>query len=223
MLQVNLLVQEYLGSSTSLIGWIGWFLSAYLLGSIQVAWLIAKVFSHQDLRMVGSGNVGVMNTALSISRWAGLLVFLSEIGKGVLATAIPLYLNAGEQALFLTIMGVVVGTRWPFWLKFKGGRGNTAGFSALMVISFYIPLISFFLWSLAYMCLKCSFYATRLTILALPAILWLTTGSWWFVLTGIVLSLMYLQAQKRESDDHLLINEEYSSFFKFLFSPSRKR
>ena len=40
----------------------------YLIGSIPVAWIVAKLVTGQDLRQMGSGNVGVMNTALSVAR-----------------------------------------------------------------------------------------------------------------------------------------------------------
>jgi len=37
--------------------------ASYFIGSIPVAWLIAKLVTGQDLRRMGSGNVGVMNGA----------------------------------------------------------------------------------------------------------------------------------------------------------------
>ena len=78
----------------------GYFTCAYLLGSIPVAWLIARWTTGQDLRQMGSGNVGVMNTALSVARWAGLLAFLGEIAKGVLAVVIPQLLGADEYLVW---------------------------------------------------------------------------------------------------------------------------
>ncbi len=45
--------------------------AGYLLGSIPVAWLVARTVTGYDLRRVGSGNVGVLNTAISVARWAG--------------------------------------------------------------------------------------------------------------------------------------------------------
>jgi glycerol-3-phosphate acyltransferase PlsY len=75
---------------------IGWFSGAYLLGSIPVAWLLARWLTGHDLRRMGSGNVGVMNSALSVARWAGLLVFLTEIAKGLLAVTLPYRWGATE-------------------------------------------------------------------------------------------------------------------------------
>ena len=71
-------------------------IGGYLIGSIPVAWILTKLVSGQDLRALGSGNVGVMNTALSVHRWTGALVFLAEILKGVGAVWVSRYFGADE-------------------------------------------------------------------------------------------------------------------------------
>ena len=42
-------------------------LVGYLIGSIPMAWIVTKLVTGRDLRDVGSGNVGVMNVALSVA------------------------------------------------------------------------------------------------------------------------------------------------------------
>ena len=51
---------------------------SYLIGSIPIAWFLTRLVTGKDLRQMGSGNVGVMNVAVSVHRWDGLLVFLGE-------------------------------------------------------------------------------------------------------------------------------------------------
>ncbi len=201
---------------------IGWFFVAYGLGSIPEAWLLSRWITGQDLRQMGSGNVGVMNTALSVTRWAGLLVFLAEIAKGFLAVLLPRLFGAGETIVCLSIMGVVIGTRWPVWLGFKGGRGNTAGMAALLLIAYPAPVIALALWILLRLFLQDSFKATRLTILSFPLLLGMVTRSVWFALTGLALSLIYLSAQQAGNDDHLIIKERWKSFWVFLSSPKHR-
>ncbi len=201
---------------------IGWFTGAYLLGSIPVAWLLARWITGRDLRLMGSGNVGVMNTALSVTRWAGLLVFLAEIAKGLLAVTIPRMLGANIFVIGLSIVAAVIGTRWPIWLGFKGGRGNTTGLAAFLLISHQSLLVIMACWVLARFLVKRSFTATRLTLLALPFIIWLVTRSWWFALVGLALSLIYLHVQRPESDDHLLIKQRWSGLWEFLTYPPRR-
>jgi glycerol-3-phosphate acyltransferase PlsY len=192
------------------------------LGSIPEAWLLARWITGRDLRQMGSGNVGVMNTALSVARWAGLLVFLTEIAKGLLSVIAPRLLSGSDKIISLCVIAVVIGTRWSIWLRFKGGRGNTAGMSAFLLISIPTLGIALVLWVLARLVLKRSFIATRVTILSLPLIFGVVTRSWWFVLTGLVLCAIYLGAQQPESDDHRIIQQYWSSFWSFITSPPRR-
>ncbi len=69
-------------------------LAGYLIGSVPVAWLVCKWITGNDIRNLGSGNVGVMNTAINVTRWAAVIVFLAEAGKGLLAAMIPSLLGA---------------------------------------------------------------------------------------------------------------------------------
>jgi glycerol-3-phosphate acyltransferase PlsY len=200
-------------------------LGAYLVGSIPVAWLLTKLVTGQDMRSLGSGNVGVMNTALSAARWAGLLVFLAEMSKGVLAATIPALLvpdSFVDIAIGLATLGVVIGTRWPIWLGFHGGRGNTAGMAALLLICWQALAITMAVWVILRLLLEKSFIATRLTLLSLPIIAGLMTHSWWYTLIALALSLIYLTTQERKTDDHLIIKQRWSSFWDFLISPPRK-
>ena len=196
--------------------------AGYLLGSIPVAWLVAKVATGQDLRQLGSGNVGVMNVAVRVARWAGLLVFLAEAAKGVLAVASARALGGDEVAVGLVVLATVVGTRWPIWLRGAGGRGNTAGMAALLVLSWLSLVIGMAIWLLVRLLTRSSFVATRILLVLLPFILGLVTQSWWYVLFGMALSLLYLSTHRPETDDHLLIKERWPSLWAFLTGPRRK-
>src|SRR5947207_1903651 len=100
---------------------LAYILAGYLVGSIPVAWLLTKLTTGQDLRELGSGNVGVLNTALSVHRWTAALVFLLEAVKGVLAVSVPRALGANEFEIGCTVIAAFIGTRWTIWL---GGRGG---------------------------------------------------------------------------------------------------
>lgn len=196
--------------------------AGYLLGSIPVAWLITKVVTGQDLRQLGSGNIGVMNVALSVARWAGLLVFLAEAAKGMLAVALARALEGGEVAIGLAVLATVAGTRWSIWLRGAGGRGNTAGMAALLILSWLTLVIGLAIWFLARLLTRSSFVATRILLVLLPFILGLVTQSWWYVLFGVALSLFYMSTHRPESDDHLLIKERWPNLWAFLTGPRRK-
>lgn len=197
------------------------FAGAYLVGSIPVAWIVTKLVTGNDLREVGSGNVGVMNVGLSVSRWAGLIVFLSEVAKGMLAVVLTQTLELGEPAVYIAVLGVVIGTRWPVWLGFHGGRGNSAGIGALLLISWPTLVIGMLIWLLIRVISRSSFWATRITFYIWPVIFGLLESSWIAFAFAFILVLIYRSTQRASTDDHLLIKERWPSFFHFVFSPPR--
>jgi len=196
--------------------------ASYFIGSIPVAWLIAKLATGQDLRRMGSGNVGVMNTALSVARWAGLLVFLGEVAKGVLAVTLARSMGDGEGAIGLAVLATVVGTRWSVWLRGAGGRGNTVAMTALLIISWLTLASALALWLLARLLTRRSFMATRIAFLLWPFIFGLVTQSWWSVLFGATFSLVFLSTHRPETDDHLLVKVRWPNLRAFLTTPRRK-
>ncbi|MFC2046160.1 glycerol-3-phosphate acyltransferase [Chloroflexota bacterium] len=193
----------------------------YLIGSIPVAWLTAKLVTGEDLRQSGSGNVGVMNTALSVARWAGLLVLMAEAAKGAAAVLLARAWGADQVAMGLAVLATVAGTRWSIWLRGAGGRGNTTGFTAILLLSWPTFVGSLGIWCLARVVTRRSFVATRIFLVTWPFLFGLLTQSWWNVAFGAVLSLMYLSTQDPETDDHLLIKERWPNLWEFLTGPPR--
>jgi glycerol-3-phosphate acyltransferase PlsY len=196
--------------------------TGYLIGSIPVAWIMARLVTGEDLRQLGSGNVGVMNTALSVARWAGLLVFLAEAAKGALAVVLARALDGSAVAIALTVLATVAGTRWSVWLRGAGGRGNTAGVTAILLLSWPTVVCGLCIWVLARLVTRSSFLATRIGLVTWPFLFGLLTQLWWNALFGAVLSLMYLSTQQPETDDHLRIKERWPSLWGFLSGPRRR-
>jgi glycerol-3-phosphate acyltransferase PlsY len=197
--------------------------AGYLLGSIPVAWLVARAVTGQDLRRLGSGNVGVLNTAISVARWAGLVVLLAEAAKGAGAVFLGQSLSSSEAAPALTLLATVAGTRWSIWLRGAGGRGNTASVAGILVLSWPTVVCGLALWCVARLLTGRSFTATRVLLLTWPFVFGLLTRSWWNGLAGAALSLMFLTTHRPETDDHLIIEEHWPSLWRFLIGPRRSK
>lgn len=204
---------------------------SYILGSIPVAWLVAKLVTGGDLRQMGSGNVGVLNTAISVTRWAGIVVFLAEAAKGMAAVFIArrlgstwLGIGPDDSALVvgLAALAAIVGTRWSIWLRGAGGRGNTAAAAALLVISWPALLSLLAVWFATRLLTRSNFIAMRVMLVLVPAALWLFTSSWWSALFGLAFSALFLTTHRTETDDHLLLKERWAGLTSFLTMPRRK-
>lgn len=195
----------------------------YLIGSIPVAWLMAKILTGQDLRQMGSGNVGVMNTMVSVSRWAGLTVFFAEAAKGAVAVLLSRAVGAGDVVMGLAVLATICGTRWSIWLRGAGGRGNTAAMTALLLISWQSLLCALAILFLARVITRDSFIAMRITLILWPFSFGLITQSWWSVIMGGAFSLLFATTHDTETDDHLLVNEQWGGLRRFAVLPPRKR
>jgi len=213
---------------------IGLALVGYLLGSIPLAWIASRLATGKDLRTLGSGNVGVMNVALSVSRWAGMLVFLGEAAKGVIAVYMAAtvcgYFGGSDPisvqcqiAIGVTVLATVIGTRWAIWLGFAGGRGNTAGLSAMLVLSWQTLVIGFAIWVAVRVLARSSFWATRISLITWPFAFGALTGSLVFLVFGLALSGVYLTTHETVTDDHTIIKERWPSLWAFMIGPRRRK
>lgn len=196
---------------------------AYLIGSLRVAYWIARLSTGRDLREIGSGNVGVLSTFVNVGGWAGALTLASEAFKGGLAVYLGQRLSSDELGMALGLLGGVIGTNWSIWLRGRGGRGNTAFAGAMLLIAWPVLVVLLATWFLARIITGYSFYATRLNILILPIVLGLVTQSWIFAATGVAISAIFLSKHRAETDDHLIFRRHPLAKLKVFASPTRER
>jgi len=114
---------------------IGLSMGSYLLGSVPTAYLVVKLRRGEDIRELGSKNVGALNAYHQVGVLGSLLVLSGDSLKGALAIWIPQWLGAPQWTVFLTATLVVLGHNWPVALGFRGGKGvaTILGISLVMV------------------------------------------------------------------------------------------
>ncbi len=97
----------------------------YLLGSVPTAYLLVRWKSNIDIRNVGSGNVGTLNSyVVTNSKLVGGAVLLFDLLKGIGIVLLARGLFESSFAIQATAgIGAVLGHNFPVWLNFKGGRG----------------------------------------------------------------------------------------------------
>jgi glycerol-3-phosphate acyltransferase PlsY len=165
---------------------------AYLLGSIPTAYIVTRIVKGQDIRRLGGGNIGSLNTLKSVGRLPGTIVGLVDVSKGAAAVLIAFY-GLGVPPLFVMLAGLlsVVGHMWMIFLKFTGGRGMgpTVG-SVVTVLCVYADWLGLgiFLFLIAV-----PIFITRnvpismiVGLFGLPFITWFTT----FSATGTVMTVI---------------------------------
>ena len=117
-------------------------LISYLIGNISNAYFIGKIFLKKDVRNYGSGNAGATNAIRAFGYKVGILVFLGDLLKGVLAA----YISHKIDPIYGQYIGgifLLVGHNWPAVLKFKGGKGIASSIGVMLFINPYLALICF--------------------------------------------------------------------------------
>ena len=99
-------------------------LIGYLLGCIQSAYILGRLAGKIDIREHGSGNAGASNITSTLGLKFGVIVGLVDILKGFFAVQIVRWIYPGNLELaYLAGLMAIVGHMFPFFLKFRGGKG----------------------------------------------------------------------------------------------------
>lgn len=121
-------------------------LISYLVGTISGSYIIGNIFLNKDIRKYGSGNAGTTNAMRVLGKKAGVLTFVIDFLKGVLVTILIRKLF-GNLFVPLGIFGAVLGHDFPFYMKFKGGKGVATTLGALALFNFPLTLICYIVWA----------------------------------------------------------------------------
>jgi len=116
-------------------------LIGYLFGCSNMALYLSK-WKGIDLRSGGSRNLGASNAVMLLGWRAGVLVGGHDIGKAFLAILLSRHLFPA-QPLIGTVAGVsaVLGHMYPFYLKFRGGKGFAAYIGMMLALNWRAALV----------------------------------------------------------------------------------
>ena len=147
---------------------IGAFLASYVIGSLPTAYLLVKWLKRVDVRTVGSGNVGATNVTRVAGRWAGLVVFLIDLSKGLIATRLIASSLLREPLPHLRLAcGVfaVLGHDFPIFLRFRGGKGVATTIGVLWGTMPLVAGLYLVVWGVAF--LSCRYVSVGSLVAAL--------------------------------------------------------
>jgi len=141
-------------------------LSCYLLGSIPFGLILTKVFLKQDIRNIGSGNIGATNVLRTGNKLIGYSTLILDIIKAVIPV-IHIKLNYPDY-VFISSLSVFLGHVFPIWLKFKGGKGVATYIGILFSIKFFYGFIFVGSWLIIFLISKYSSLSSIIASLVLP-------------------------------------------------------
>lgn len=135
---------------------IGCIAIGYLFGLFQTSYIYGRLHGI-DIRNYGSGNAGTTNMLRTLGTKAGILTFFGDCLKCILAVLLVSLLFGESHREMLPLLkmytaaGTILGHNFPFYLKFKGGKGiaATAGliisFGPIMIVLGLITFVAAFL------------------------------------------------------------------------------
>ena len=132
-------------------------LVAYLLGSVNFALVISKLFYHDDIRTHGSGNAGTTNMLRTYGRGAAAATFIGDGLKGVVAILVACavfggmavgggYIHLALPASYIAAFFAIMGHIFPCFAKFRGGKGFATSFISILALNPVLFLILCFVF-----------------------------------------------------------------------------
>jgi glycerol-3-phosphate acyltransferase PlsY len=135
--------------------WIG-IAIAYVVGSISFALIAGYVVRGIDIREEGSGNVGATNVGRILGRPYGFAVYALDFGKGLgCVLLLPLLLEpvpadgaaSGPDLPLYFGLAAMIGHMFPFYLRFRGGKGVATGSGAFVALLPWPTAIAAAVWA----------------------------------------------------------------------------
>ena len=165
-------------------------LLSYILGSSNMATYIAAA-KKVDLSAGGSGNPGASNAVILMGWGAGVLVAVHDIGKSALAVILARMVFPGLP-LIGAAAGVasVLGHIYPFWMKFKGGKGFASYLGMTIALHWKFAIAVLLLVVVVTLITDYIVAATTTTIVIVPIGLGLLAGSWLLPLVLLIASVV---------------------------------
>lgn len=162
------------------------FLAAYLMGCSNLALYLSRM-KKVDIRAGGSGNLGASNATALLGWRAGISVAIHDIGKAALAVilarlAFPQLPCIGAVAGVASVLGHI----FPFYLKFRGGKGFASYFGMTLALNWKLALVIAVLVLLVTVITDYIVVGTTLTIVTVPVYLGIAEHS---VLLALILCI----------------------------------
>jgi acyl phosphate:glycerol-3-phosphate acyltransferase len=164
----------------------------YLCGSIPFGIILTRLAGTQDLRTIGSGNIGATNVLRTGNKKLAAATLLGDMLKGTAAVALTSWILFPDAGL-LAALGAFLGHLFPVWLHFRGGKGVATFIGLQLGFGAWIAFAAFCLiWLLVALASRYSSLAALIASAATPVVLWLSGNYELSVLFLLLAALLWV-------------------------------
>ena len=145
---------------------------SYLMGSVPFGFILTKFFLKQDIRNIGSGNIGATNALRTGNKLIGYSTLILDIAKAIIP--IIYVKNSYPDLIHLASLSAFLGHVFPIWLKFKGGKGVATYVGILFAINIVYGFIFITNWLFIFFLSKYSSLSSLIATLSIPVYIYVS-------------------------------------------------
>ena len=171
---------------------------SYLMGSIPFGFILTKFFLKQDIRNIGSGNIGATNALRTGNKLIGYSTLILDVAKAIIPV---IYVkNNYPDLIYLASLCSFLGHVFPIWLKFKGGKGVATYLGILFSINLVYGFIFISNWLFIFFLSKYSSLSSLIATFSIPVYLYVsgnTNGISFFLIMFVLIFYTHRENVKR--------------------------
>ena len=161
-------------------------LGGYLLGSMPFGYWVVLLVKGEDIRKVGSGNIGASNVWRTYGRWLGIPIVLLDVAKGFVPALVGALL-VGELTAVLAGGAAMLGHWRPLFLRFqKGGKTVATGGGVFLGAAPLLGLIGVVVWIVVFLLSRYASLASIVAALSLPILAVVFGEPWPIIVFGVI-------------------------------------
>ena len=164
-------------------------LMGYLIGSFPSGLVYTRLAGMEDIRNLGSGNIGATNVLRTGNKKIALATLITDMLKGITAILIAKSFLSDTQATFIGV-AAFLGHIYPVWLNFKGGKGVATYIGVIAGLSIWAVTGFALIWLIMAGLFRYSSLAALTASLAVPIIFYLQPDSQNIALISLVMTFI---------------------------------
>jgi glycerol-3-phosphate acyltransferase PlsY len=181
------------------------FAFGYLAGAIPFGLIITRLAGVQDIRDIGSRNIGATNVLRTGRKDLAAATLVCDALKGT-AAVLAAFRFTGSDAALAAALGAFLGHLFPVWLKFKGGKGVATFIGLLIAFAWPVALGFCAIWLIVAAATRYSSLSALIASAATPAMLWALGNPREAVLFAVLALLLWVM--HRANIERLLAGSE---------------
>ncbi|SHH45012.1 glycerol-3-phosphate 1-O-acyltransferase PlsY [Bradyrhizobium erythrophlei] len=146
-------------------------LVGYLFGSIPFGLILTRAAGTQDLRSIGSGNIGATNVLRTGRKGLAAATLIGDALKGTAAVILAGYFG-GPNAAMAAALGAFLGHLFPVWLNFRGGKGVAVYIGILIGLFWPAAIVFCVIWLTTAIVTRYSSLSALVASVVTPIFLW---------------------------------------------------